>query len=335
MAVVPINILKYFMKNNKTNREKFRAAIIGAGQIGAFYDSPESKDILTHAHAYRSHPDFELAGFVDIDKKKSKSAAKIWGTKAYSCLKELFNQEIIDVASICAPDASHYEIIKELKKYKIKAGIIEKPLTDNLIESKKIVNDAYIKNNFLVNYSRRYVAEYQNLAARVKKGEFGEFLHGAGLYGKGLLRNGSHLVDLLSFFGIDFNQIQIVAKFVDYLPSDPTYSILARRKDEYFFNFQAVPKKNYNIFEADLVFAKGRLKFLDNGARIEEYKIGQDLTYKADRILYLHRTYKTGLNRAIYRAVDNLYKVILGEEKPMCAVQDAFAAQKFCQSIDK
>lgn len=47
-----------------------RVVIIGAGNIAAGFDTPESKKILTHAHAVVVNPDFQLLGFYDIDEKK-------------------------------------------------------------------------------------------------------------------------------------------------------------------------------------------------------------------------------------------------------------------------
>ena len=41
---------------------------------GAFFDTRNDEDVLSHAHAYAVHPDFELVGFVDIDSRKAEEA---------------------------------------------------------------------------------------------------------------------------------------------------------------------------------------------------------------------------------------------------------------------
>ena len=55
----------------------YKALIVGAGKMGAFFDEPGSDNIFTHAHAYNNHPGFELSGFVDIDGKRARRASRL------------------------------------------------------------------------------------------------------------------------------------------------------------------------------------------------------------------------------------------------------------------
>lgn len=316
---------------NKVN-SKIRAVIIGAGNIGAWYDNPASKNILTHAHGYAKHPRLTLVGFIDKDLKKARQASRVWGGRAYSSIKDFFARGQCDIVSVCVPDQEHYQVFSELKKYKIQGGIIEKPLTHKLEYSRQLVGDSFFKkHHFIVNYSRRFVPEFQKLAGQIKGGQWGKFLCGCGWYGKGLLHNGSHLFDLLSFFGINFTKTRIVSRLVDFTPSDPSYSLLASRSQRYFFNLQAVPASHYDIFELDLIFSQGRVKILDGGSVIEEYGVGESPLFANDKNLKLTRRYQTKLNQAMYFTVDNLAQAIAGRAKPLCTIQDAYKAQRFCQ----
>ena len=47
--------------------KKFNVLVIGAGKIGALFDHPNDIKILTHAHAYKTNPNFEIVGFADSD----------------------------------------------------------------------------------------------------------------------------------------------------------------------------------------------------------------------------------------------------------------------------
>jgi len=64
------------------NMNIYKVAIIGCGSIGAnkpdHIDSPNSENVLTHAHAVSAHSRTELVAFVDIDKKKLRSARFKW-----------------------------------------------------------------------------------------------------------------------------------------------------------------------------------------------------------------------------------------------------------------
>ena len=47
--------------------KSFNVLIIGAGNIGALYDTPDMDKVLTHAHAFSIINGFKLLGFVDLD----------------------------------------------------------------------------------------------------------------------------------------------------------------------------------------------------------------------------------------------------------------------------
>jgi len=80
-----------------SKRKKYRALIIGAGQIASDYDNPTDKNILTHAHAYIAHSDTELAGFFDINQKKAEEAAKKWSSIAVTDLEVFIKKKEPDI----------------------------------------------------------------------------------------------------------------------------------------------------------------------------------------------------------------------------------------------
>ena len=65
----------------------YRVSIIGAGKIAAFYDTPQSEMILTHAHTISISEEFLLSGFYDTSKKQAIKAAKIWGGVAFDDIR--------------------------------------------------------------------------------------------------------------------------------------------------------------------------------------------------------------------------------------------------------
>ena len=86
----------------------FNVLIVGAGNIGAFYDNPESKNVLTHAHAFYKHLNFQIIGFIDINESKAENAAQIWGGKKFINIKDAFNESNIDVVVNDTPDEFHF-----------------------------------------------------------------------------------------------------------------------------------------------------------------------------------------------------------------------------------
>ena len=314
--------------------KKFNALVIGAGKIGAFFDSPKDKKILTHAHAYYNHPNFEIAGFVDANYEEAKRAAKIWGGRAYKNIGEAFTNEKIDVVSICVPDEFHYPLLTELKKYPILGGVVEKPLTTKLEHSKKIIESEFYKNWPLVlNYSRRFLPQFQEIRDKIISGKYGRLLGGNLNYGKGLLHNGSHLIDLLIFFGFPIKRSKTLSKINDFYKEDWSHSALLYTENGATINLNIIPATYYRVFELDLVFEKGRIKMIEDGFEIEEYLVKDDDIFKGYKVLKLNKSYHTDLGVSLFYTIENLYKSLLGRQKVSCSLLDGYGSQKICEKI--
>lgn len=299
--------------------------IIGAGQIAGGYDAPSDTAILTHAHAYREHDGFNLLGFYDINFENAEKMADKWETKAFSSLD---CTQDIDVVSICTPDKFHLSSIKEALKLKPKIIFLEKPLSDNIDESKEILE---ISKDIpiLVNYSRRFVKEFQELAQQIENGDFGEYKTGTGYYGKGFVHNGSHMVNLLNLLIGTITKIDVIDEFSDFYENDPTKTAVLSFKNESKFFMQGVDCRDYTVFELDLIFKKARIRILDSGFKIEIHKVINDEKFEGYKILKPEKALNTELNRAMYNALDNIYTFIK-EGKPLkSTVQQAFEAANY------
>ena len=77
-----------------------------------------------------------------------------------------------------------------------------------------------------MNYTRRFVPEIRSIREAIKSGNYGAFLTGTGYYGKGLLHNGSHMVDLLQFLVGEVGKVAKVSEIVDFYDHDPSVSAL-------------------------------------------------------------------------------------------------------------
>ena len=305
--------------------------IIGAGNIGAFFDTQNSREILTHAHAYKRHPGFELAGFVDADVKKAKKAAKIWGGLYAKNIYELSKKTKIDVVSVCVPDEKHFGILKEIKKIDILGGIIEKPLTSSARDSKKIVDsDFFNKRKFLVNYTRRFVPEFHSLKEKIDGGKYGKFITANAVYGKGFLHMGSHLVDLIRYLLGEIKNKKIISAIYDFGKKDPTFSLVLTLNGGAKVLVNTLDSKYFTIFELDLYFEKARVRITDAGLKIEEYVLIKDDNFKGYRKVFLEKTTKTSLHKGLYNTVDNLYDVVLHGKKPICSLKEGYENQKIC-----
>lgn len=302
----------------------YNALIIGSGKIASGYDSPQESCILTHAHAYSKHDKFNLLGFYDVDFEKAQIEAQKWGVKAFLELEE---GNDVDVISICSPDDFHLSSIKEALKLNPKLIFLEKPLSDNLDEAKEILE---ISKNvpILVNYSRRFVPEFQELAQNIKNGRFSDYMLGTGYYGKGFIHNGSHMTNLFELLIGKIDKVDILEEFEDFYPNDKTkMAILTINKKK--FTMEGIDCRDYTIFEIDLWFKKGRIRILESGQKIELYLPKESEKYAGYINLELSATINTSLNFAMLNAVDNIYQYLENNEPLKSNVQQAFEATQY------
>lgn len=314
--------------------KQFNALIVGAGNIGAFFDTPQSEDVLTHAHAFSKIKGFNLLGFVDISEEKGKKAAELWNTNYYSSLEEVFNENKIDVISICVPDQYHYEIFKKVLNFPVKLIFAEKPLAKNLKQAEELIKISKEKNvKCLVNYSRRFVDEFKILRENILSGEYGEFICGTSYYGKGTLHNGSHLIDFLRYMLGEIKETKVFNYKFDFYNDDPSVSSVLTLKNGGNFIIQNIPCSNYTIFEAEVLFTKKRIRIIDSGFKVEEYSLSESEIFKGYVNLFKDKEYNTELGKSMENAVMSIYDYLQYNKNLQCTLEDAYIAMKVCEKL--
>lgn len=303
----------------------YKSLIIGAGQIAGGYDNPSDSAVLTHAHAYKNNKEIELLGFYDLDYDKAKKMSSKWEVDS---IKSLANVTDIDIVSICTPDFCHLQSVKEALKLNPKIILLEKPLSNNVEEAQEILK---ISKNvpILVNYSRRFIKDFQDLAKRIGTNEFGGFNTGSGYYGKGFIHNGSHMLDLLNILFGEIEKIKVVDEFVDFTEDDLTKSAVVDFKNKGRFFMQGCNCNNFTIFELDLIFEKARIRILNCGSYIEIYKIEESEQHKGYLMPKLSESYKTESAFAMANAVQNIVDFLSSKKPLISTTRNAFEALKW------
>lgn len=109
-------------------------AVIGAGNMGA-----------NHARAISQSLDSSLACVIDFDTTKAAGLASRFGSQSFSSLDEALSKQSVDGVVIATTTASHAVIAHDV----IERGIpvmVEKPITDELEETKRILEFAGSRN---------------------------------------------------------------------------------------------------------------------------------------------------------------------------------------------
>lgn len=319
-----------------TSRPVFNALIIGAGNIGAFFDTPGGSNVLTHAHAYKKCAGFNILGFVDTDMGKVKKAVSLWGGNIFHRMEEAFDKSTVDVVSVAVPDGQHYEVLLKISEFPVKCVFAEKPFTKKPEEAEDIIHIYKEKNIALVvNYSRRFVPEFEKIRDDIHRGIYGGFVSGAGFYGKGISHNGSHLIDLLRYFIGEIQSSRITDYSYDFYDDDPSVSGILTFANEKKFNLQHMDCKLFTIFELDMFFEKKRIRISESGLAIEEYDIIESDIFAGYKNMVKTRENRTSLEKAISYAVKNIYDFLTDGAAIKCSGLDGYKAVQVCSDIIK
>ena len=136
--------------------KRVRVAVVGVGYFGRF-----------HAKHYAANPNAELVAVADTDAGTGRAVAREFGCEAVADYRQLIGR--IDAASIAAPTPEHFGIARDL----MAAGVhvlIEKPMTDDLTEARKLADLAAKHKRVLqVGHIERFSACYRALSELVKR----------------------------------------------------------------------------------------------------------------------------------------------------------------------
>ena len=270
------NFLRYSLMRNK----KINTILIGLGKIGYIYDfaikfqvnNPESSEkIVTHARAISCHPKFNFVAGIDINNETCKKFNLIYENPTYNNIDSFLNKEkaTIDLVIIAVNPHNQPQLIREvLKKINPKVLLIEKPIAISMKETLEVDNILKKHPDLIVcvNYGRRYLPLVQEWKEKIESGELGKFLHGHIIYGKGIITNGAHFLNLAQYWIGKLKLFKTLSKGNKFLDYDSELSfILSAYNDDSFLGVYSVGNENLRAGELDLWFEKGRLFWHNNG----------------------------------------------------------------------
>jgi len=298
--------------------KKYKVLLCGAGSIGALkdnqFDSPESKQIYTHAHACYSHPLIDLVGVVDSDYSKAVTAARKWNTYANKSISDFYkydeNKET-DIVIVATNTNTHHNIIRELVQYKPKIIICEKPFCSNLEEAQKITNICKVnKIQLIINYTRTFVPELKQLSTDLLDGKYGQVYNFTLRYSRGLMREACHAFYwCLQTFGDAYGNYSGYRFYDSPTPGD--FSTYFKFKTRLCFDCAFIPiGKAYSTYNADIYTEKGRIELLNNWKTIRFHENMKSTygDYSATGLLFIDK--QTQLDQALTFLLDHAIKRI-------------------------
>tara|TARA_B100000315_G_C14469725_1_gene537719 strand:+ start:75 stop:1085 length:1011 start_codon:yes stop_codon:yes gene_type:complete len=311
----------------------YRAAVIGLGNIGFKYDLDETrkgiagKGIKTHVSAYQNSKHVDLSGVVEIDDQSiNKFKSKYPSISVYKSVSQLMMKEKIDFISICTPAESHSQILNEIIKYPIKGILCEKPIADNLVDARSMINLCEKREVLLtINHGRRWHGTYLAVNKLLGNGKIGKIQSVNSIYPGEVFNIGTHLFDAIRML-IQKNPLMLSGFFYPSSNStDPSISGWIEFEDNIHCTVTTNGTRLNMIFEIDLIGSEGRIKILNNGSKIELYMFQDSLIYGGFRELVLMDQPLIESKDVLMEAVQENIKIFEKEKnKSNCSGHDGY-----------
>ena len=308
------------------------AIIVGCGKIAGLDESLTGSQVNTHAKALKKNSFFNLISCVDKKKKNLIKFRKRWSIKNMYLNIPQETKNKIDLAIICTPTNIHKKSL--LKIFDLKPNLIlcEKPMSNNIFDIKEIIKKKPKNIDLLINYNRRSNIFYTNLKKNIRKKKFGELRSITAEYNKGLMNNGSHLIDLLHFL---LGNLSFVAKskpIFDYQKNDPSYSFLLK-SGKVNISVNTGNSKDFYLFNLKFIFSKKIIEITENEKKINYLKIKRVNSYKKYNDLILEKSEKFKRNSEFQEVYKNLERQLKGKKVFLTNIYDELKNQKLIKKI--
>jgi predicted dehydrogenase len=315
-----------------------RALVIGCGNIAGVFDQGRLTSDMpyTHAGAYTRDDRFTLVACVDPNDRRRSEFMVAWGIPAgFRTIEQaLESGSQFDVISICSPTDSHAHDIEMVLRFKPKLIFCEKPVTTSVAETERLITECDKLNIPLaVNYTRRWDPDISKLQTDMQAGRWGQLRSVVGYYNKGILNNGSHMLDLLHLLIGPLDIVKVGNPINDFSPDDPTIPVWLEASQGMPVHLVAGHAGDYAIFELQLIFSHCVLTMEDGGMYWRERRAADSTTFKGYHVLGEGVRRAGEYPRAMLQAVDNIYRTIYQSAPLASTGASALGAQRVCERI--
>ena len=190
--------------------------IIGCGNIAGGFDVVRAPDAapFTHAGAFRRHGRYRLSACVEPDGVRRSEFMRHWGVpNGYPTINDAVESGFrFDVVSVCSPTDCHANDVRVALRLQPRLIFCEKPVTPSVATTAGLVQACEEAGVLLaVNHTRRWDPEVTRIRSELARGVWGPVRTVVGLYNKGVLNNGSHMIDLLHHLLVRVVPLGVVA----------------------------------------------------------------------------------------------------------------------------
>jgi len=242
--------------------------------------------------------------------------------------------ERFDVISICSPTGCHARDVHASLSLRPKLIFCEKPIAPTLAESEDLVRECGEAGVFLaVNYTRRWDPSVADLRQGMAQGRWGVLRSVVGYYNKGLLNNGSHMLDLLHLLLGPLRVVRAGRAVDDFFPDDPTMPVWLEAAGSLPVQIACAHAADFAFFELQLVFARAVITMEEGGLFWRERSVADSETFAGYRAPGEGVRRAGGYAQSMLRSVDNIFGAVRHAQPLASNGESALAAQRLCEGI--
>jgi predicted dehydrogenase len=312
--------------------------IVGCGNIAGGFDQdrPQSDTPFTHAGAYTRHGGFTVTACVEPDAVRREAFMRRWAVpRGFSSMQEVLQAGLhFDVVSICSPTAAHGDDALTALQLHPRLIFCEKPLTTSAADTAVLTARCAEAGMLLaVNYIRRWDPEVMQLAQQLRNGVWGAVRAASGWYNKGVLNNGSHMIDLLYLLLGELEVCHVGPGMHDLLPDDPSLPALLRAAGDIPVQLNCGHAGDYSLFELQLVTERGVIAIEEGGLQWRLRPAVESPNFRGYRSLGADQRRPGGVGQAMLAAVGQIHDVLHQGGTLSSTGENALQAQRICEAL--
>jgi hypothetical protein len=153
------------------------------------------------------------------------------------------------------------------------------------------------------------------------------------VYNKGLLNNGSHILDLLFYLLGSLSVEYVGIPVFDFTPEDPSFPLNLATIDEIPISLSCSNSHDFQLIELDFVFSNARIKLLDGGLRWSVQRVVDSQYFAGYKGLSPEVISEGTYLKAFENALTNIYDYLCADADLTCSGRDALNILKLCSEI--
>jgi predicted dehydrogenase len=322
---------------------RLRALLIGAGNIGARYSQDPQKEVYypwaSHAQILAAHPSFVLDAVVEPEPNALHFAKTRWSVRiaepSLSALPRSYSPDVIVVAT---PPTALPDVLSECPA--ARGLMLEKPL--GLSSAATLQTERLVAGRFEVievNLFRRADSQYRKFAGGDLRGLIGEPQAIFGLYGNGLMNNGTHMIDLVrmlfgelrSFGVLPSSRISSAGPF----DGDLNVPFALHLRNGSTALFQPIDFRRYRENSLDIWGDYGRLAITQEGLTTTSFcrQPNRALTGTYEIATDSPTVVRSTIGQAMYDLYGNFARAIAREEDPFSPLSSAMETARIVNEL--